>query len=97
MLASIVSFRREPTLPITAEEADAFRIDVASDIKPLSLLDRSKNTVASVLDRFGGEELRLENEIAERHERLRQVRVIKRAYEAAGSIMDEAAPAIAAE
>lgn len=89
--------RRKPALPFTDAEAAAFERDIAESIKPMSLLDRSANVVETALSKLGDEEIRLEHEIAERTERLRQVRVAAKAYEAAKTILVDGAQPAAAE
>lgn len=62
--------------------------DLAPDTLVGSLLDRSANSVTNMLDRFRGDEVSLEREIAEATERLRQTRVAIAAFEAAGAIIE---------
>ncbi|TIL34266.1 hypothetical protein [Mesorhizobium sp.] len=62
--------------------------DLNPDTLPGSLLDRSANAVTNMLDRFRGDEVSLEQEIADLTERLRQTRVAITAFEAAGGILD---------
>lgn len=70
------------------------RRDVAltdAELEPemaVSILDRSANSVTSTLDRFRAEEVRLERDIAELTERLRQTRVAITAFDAAGAILE---------
>lgn len=52
-----------------------------------SLLDRSSASIANMLDRFRGDEVALEREIADLTERLRQTRVAITAFEAAGAFI----------
>jgi len=67
-------------------------VDLSSDeIQPdqaaASLLDRSRTSVDNALDNTCAEEQRLVDEIADRTERLRHVRVVKEALTAARKIM----------
>ncbi|CAH2399110.1 hypothetical protein [Mesorhizobium ventifaucium] len=62
--------------------------DLEPDALPGSLLDRSANSVTNMLDRFRGDEVALEREIADLTERLRQTRVAITAFDAAGAILD---------
>lgn len=67
-------------------------VDLSSDeIQPdqaaASLLDRSRTSVDNALDNTCAEEQRLVDEIADRTERLRHVRVVKEALTAAQKIM----------
>lgn len=63
--------------------------DLKLDTLDGSLLDRSTSSVSNMLDRFRGDELAFERDIADLTERLRQTRVAITAFEAAGRILGE--------
>ncbi|WP_287363726.1 hypothetical protein [Mesorhizobium sp.] len=69
-------------------QVDLVEADLKPDTLPGSLLDRSATSVTNMLDRFRGDEVALEREIADLTERLRQTRVAITAFEAAGGILD---------
>ncbi|MER8387257.1 hypothetical protein NKH14_17370 [Mesorhizobium sp. M1380] len=68
-------------------EVDLVEADLAPETLVGSLLDRSARSVSNMLDRFRGDEVALEQEIADMTERLRQTRVAITAFEAAGAII----------
>ncbi|TIR34522.1 MAG: hypothetical protein E5X35_07340 [Mesorhizobium sp.] len=72
----------------TVRDLELAEDDLKPDSLPGSLLDRSANSVTNMLDRFRGDEVALEREIADLTERLRQTRVAITAFDAAGAILD---------
>ncbi|TIP13183.1 hypothetical protein [Mesorhizobium sp.] len=88
-------FRFRQVMP----QVELVEADLKPDTSAGSLLDRSASSVSNMLDRFRGDEVALERELAELSERLRQTRIAITAFESAGAILDdgkkanEAAPA----
>jgi hypothetical protein len=75
------------------EIVDLSSEEIRPDQAAASLLDRSRTSVDNALDNTCAEEQRLVDEIADRTERLRHVRVVKEALTAARTIMAEGGPA----
>lgn len=69
------------------EIVDLSSEEIQPDQAAGSLLDRSRTSVDNALDNTCAEEQRLVDEIADRTERLRHVRVVKEALTAARKIM----------
>lgn len=69
------------------EIVDLSSEEIQPDQAAASLLDRSRTSVDNALDNTCAEEQRLVDEIADRTERLRHVRVVKEALTAAKAIM----------
>jgi hypothetical protein len=69
------------------EIVDLSSEEIRPDQTAATLLDRSRTSVDNALDNTCAEEQRLVDEIADRTERLRQVRVVKEALTAARKIM----------
>lgn len=70
-------------------EVDLSEDEVRPEIVTKSLLDRSKSSVAKMLDRLRGDEMGLEREISALTERLRQTRLAITAFDAADEVLKQ--------
>lgn len=79
-----------------ADMEQAMEIAEREPVIPVSILEKSHNATARALDHLIGDKTRLEAEIAERTEQLRQTNVAIEAYSKADEII-EAGKMVAAE